>query len=117
MYESLIDALRQNGVDTEGALRRFVGNTQLYGKFLKSFRDDENYSQIAPAFDRGDYEAALTAVHTLKGISGNLGMNRLFAACSRTVELIRAGENEKAAGSCTEVKEAYEEICSLIENN
>jgi HPt (histidine-containing phosphotransfer) domain-containing protein len=53
-------------------------------------------------------------VHTLKGVSGNLGMTKLFEACAYTTELLRSGENEKAAESCGDVEKAYYEVVSVI---
>ncbi len=57
---------------------------------------------------------ACSAVHTLKGVSGNLGMTKLFEACAYTTELLRSGENEKAAESCGDVEKAYYEVVSVI---
>jgi HPt (histidine-containing phosphotransfer) domain-containing protein len=116
MNESMLEKLKEAGVDTEGALRRFVGNAKLYCQFLSDFPNDENFSLILPALEKQDFEGALTAVHTLKGVSGNLGLNRLFAASSNMVALIRAGEHEKAAASYGEVKRAYEDICACIKS-
>ena len=61
-----------------------------------------------------DKEEALNTTHTLKGVSGNLGMTRLYKACCNTVELIRADEFEKARESYGELEAAYEETCNLI---
>ena len=41
-------------------------------------------------------------------------MTRLYKACSDTVALIRADEFEKAKASYEEIRDAYEEICSLL---
>ena len=49
-----------------------------------------------------------------EGVSGNLGMTRLYKACCKTVELIRANEFEKAKESYGELKAAYDETCNLI---
>lgn len=115
MCDSLISGLTALGVDTAGALRRFVGNAQLYGQFLSEFPEDESFAAIAPALKKQDFEAALTAVHTLKGVSGNLGLTRLFEASARMVALIRAEDYEAAVSSYGEVKDAYEEICRYIQ--
>ncbi len=114
MYEVFIDRLSAHDVDTTTALRRFVGSTDLYGKYLCAFPQDENFAHIAPALESDDFEAALTAVHTLKGVSGNLGMDRLFAACSETVALLRAQQYEQAKQSYAVLKAAYDDVCGAI---
>jgi HPt (histidine-containing phosphotransfer) domain-containing protein len=117
MYDALLADLQEHGADVEGALKRFVGSKDMYGKFLYMIKDDENYGQIAPAFDKGDGDAALTAVHTLKGVSGNLGLSRLYAACSETVLLLRAGKFGEARASCGEIDAAYDEVCRILDSH
>lgn len=114
MSNEMIARLADNGVDTKGTLNRFAGSEELYVKFLNKFLDDETFAGIKPAFDSNDKEMALNTTHTLKGVSGNLGMTRLYEACSKTVELIRADEFDKAKASYKEVEDAYKEICNLI---
>ena len=107
-------ALKAAGVDTEGALNRFCGNAALYERFLLRFPEDENFGLIGPAFAAGDAEGALRAAHTLKGVSGNLGLKRLYDACSETVRLIRAGDVQAAAASYGALETAYLEVCAAL---
>ena len=114
MEINTILALNNIGIDTEGALQRFAGNSAMYQKFLLKFPQDENYGKIAPALSRGDWDAALTAAHTLKGVSGNLGMNRLFRACSNVVTLLRTADYAGAAQAYIELMNAHEEIINAL---
>lgn len=114
MYEAFIDRLSAHNIDTASALQRFVGSTDLYGKYLCAFLQDENFREIAPALERDDFEAALNAAHTLKGVSGNLGMHRLFTACSETVVLLRVQQYEQAKQSYAALKTAYDDVCAAI---
>lgn len=107
-------ALKEAGVDTDGALRRFSNNTGLYERFLVKFPSDENFGRIKPALDAGDFETALTAAHTLKGVSGNLGMDRLYRACTEIVSLIRGGDQAKARNAYTELDAAYRELLDAL---
>ena len=113
---ALLDSLKNAGVDTDGSIARFVGNTAMYEKFLRKFPGDDTFAKIKPAFDKDDWTEALNATHTLKGVSGNLGMTRLYKACSDTVALIRAGEQDKAKQSFAELKSAYDEIHAVIKD-
>lgn len=55
-----------------------MGNEALLERFLKKFPQDENYQKLCAAMEASDWEAALTAAHTLKGICGNLSIAPLF---------------------------------------
>ena len=112
---ALLEALKKAGVDTEGSVARFVGNVQMYEKFLNKFPADDTFLKIKPAFDAGNWEEALNTTHTLKGLSGNLGMTRLYNACSSTVVLLRAKQNGEAKASYGEIESAYNEILSVIQ--
>lgn len=109
MYDALISGLKECGIDTEGALRRFSGLADLYGKYLLLFPSDDNFAKIGPALDSDSYEDAL------KGVSGNMGMTRLYQACSETVLFLRSKKYPEAKASYGEVKAAYDEVCGAIE--
>lgn len=107
-------ALKEAEVDVEGALRRFANNSGLYERFLLKFLEDPNFSQIKTSVEKHDMDAMLIAAHTLKGVSSNLGMNRLYRACSDMVSSIREGDAEKAEALYPEVENAYLLICQTL---
>lgn len=114
MTNKQLAALKDGGFDVDKTIERFSGNADMYERFLKKFPGDESYSQIAPAFASNDQEAAMTAAHTLKGVSANLGMTALYAACSETVALIRADKFEEARASCADIDKSYRNVCAVI---
>lgn len=116
MTEELKNALLAAGVDLEGSVARFSGNLALYERFLKKFVDDAVYQSVVKAFQDKDYEAASSGVHTLKGVSGNLGITRLYHACSDTMNDLRAGNHDKASVSYLKIVEAYQEIIAIIQD-
>lgn len=75
MTDEFLKKLKDYGVDTDKTFERFLGNTDMYEKFLNRFKDDENYAQIKPAFDADNFQEALTAAHTVKGVAANLGLD------------------------------------------
>jgi two-component system sensor histidine kinase/response regulator len=72
------------GLDTEGGLKRVMGNLRLYmdllGRYVEGQKDAPE--RIRRALDDGDLGLAERLAHTLKGVSGNIG----------------AGEVERLAG-------------------
>ena len=79
--------LKGAGVDIDGALRRFSGNSVLYEKFLRKFLTDSTFSQITKASEGENRQDALMATHTFKGVTANLGMDKLFNISSFMVDI------------------------------
>ncbi len=102
------------GIDLDSALERMMGNEALLERFLKRFLDDANYGRLAAAIDAGDAEAALTASHTLKGVCGNLSMQRLFDLLTRQVAALRADDFAAARDIMPEITAAYEQVTDAI---
>jgi hypothetical protein len=111
------ERLAATGIDVDGALERFMGNDALLERFLKKFLADGNYAALSAAVAAGDPAAALTASHTLKGVSGNLSMPELFGLLTSQVEALRAGDWDKAAGLMPEIDRAYESVVRAIGEN
>lgn len=107
-------ALSEAGVDTNGALRRFNNNSALYERFLNKFPSDPTFNNVTSAFDEKDKDAALTAAHTFKGLTSNLGLDPLFAISSSMVDLIRQDKFDEAAKSYPALKDEYDKICNIL---
>ena len=60
------------------ALERFMGSEALLTRFLGRFLEDGNMDALRAAVAAGEWDKALTASHTLKGMSGNLSMTVLY---------------------------------------
>lgn len=99
--------LAEAGVDTEDALRRFLGNEALLLKFLARFGQDENFHRLCDAMARGDEKAAFEAAHTLKGVCGNLSLKDLAREVGSLVESLRAGRTAEAAAQLPAVEREY----------
>ena len=57
---------------------------------------------------------AFQAVHTLKGLSLNLGLTPLVSSASALTEALRHGRKIEAESLIDPVKHDYEEICAAI---
>lgn len=115
----LLKDLQNLGTDVPGALARFVNNESLYIKFLSRFLQDTNMQQLQQAVADEDYEEAFKNSHTLKGVTGNLGLNSIYLPLIPYVELLRDYETndfkrDAAVEDLSVITEAYENVCSVI---
>lgn len=115
----LLKDLQNLGTDVPGALARFVNNESLYIKFLSRFLQDTNMQQLQQAVADEDYEEAFKNSHTLKGVTGNLGLNSIYLPLIPYVELLRDYETndfkrDAAVEDLSVITEAYEHVCSVI---
>lgn len=87
--DNLINELRAYGADTEGAMKRFMDDTELYETCYLSFVNDKNFELLGQALAEKNYCKAFDATHTLKGVAGNLGLTPLFNSICEIVEPLR----------------------------
>ncbi|MCJ7835978.1 Hpt domain-containing protein [Cuneatibacter sp. NSJ-177] len=114
MNDQAIQRLKDCGVDVDGTVRRLMNKVDLYERLLRRFPEDQSYDQLKNALEEGRVEDAFHAAHTLKGVSGNLGLNRLMEADSILVELLRKGVSDGADEAMEAVSGAYQETVEAI---
>lgn len=61
-------------------------------KYALMFLKDESYPNLVKMLNEKDYETAFRMAHTLKGVSANLGFNKLFEVSSALTEVLRHKE-------------------------
>ena len=61
----------------------------LIRRFIAGFLDDGSYPELCRAMEQGQTEEAFRAAHTLKGVSADLGFDRLTASSGELTELLR----------------------------
>jgi len=82
------------GINTELGLYRCGGNAELYEKLLKSFREEYHnviervINCIDNSSDENEYEA-LRLVHSVKGVSANLGIEGIYAKSMQLESLMK----------------------------
>lgn len=77
------------GIDYAEGLNRFCGSAALYEDFLRKFPKDPTFAQLQQAMAHDDADAAFLAAHTLKGVVGNLSLNRFYGQMVPFVDLLR----------------------------
>lgn len=85
------------GIDLKDGLGHLGGNSQLYYDLLIKFLDKNEHfiSEVKKEFTSGDHEQGRRMIHTLKGMSGNLGMVRLHEICKKVEESLQHGPGDK----------------------
>ena len=68
------------GLDIQSGLNRINGNRYLYCSLLKEFlaENTDSMPRIRKALSHGNMEYAASLIHTIKGVSGNIGATRVF---------------------------------------
>ena len=92
-------------------------SVSLVRKFIIKFLDDDSFSMLCHAMQNGQREEAFRAAHTLKGVSANLGFDRLQAAVGELTELLRPETGnipEGAAPLLEAVRREYELTAGAI---
>ena len=105
---------RAAGNDYDAALERTAGDTELLGQLMLMFKSDGGFAALSKALEEDNCRAAFAAAHSLKGSSGMLGMDPLFAVMSEITEALRAGELEPAKTAFPKAKDEYEKGLAII---
>ena len=116
-------------MNIEECYRTFGGNYQdvksrlmkdeLIQRLVIKFLADTSYEKLSEAMSQADYGEAFRAVHTLKGVSANLGLGRLLASAGELTELLRTESEaipEAAFPLLETVKQDYELTVGSIRN-
>ena len=86
--------LNQPGFNFKEAIKRVGGNKKLLCKLLHQFSSD--YASVVERLDKlvqaGDKKETLTLLHTLKGVSGSVGVARVHDVAMQLENNIKAGQ-------------------------
>lgn len=93
-----------------------LNNEALISKIVKKFNEDPSFSQLEEALNSGNVDLAFRAAHTLKGISLNLGFDKLSKDAIEITEVLRAGELDGTKELFDSLKKTYEETVSKLED-
>lgn len=93
---SMREAYEKIGADYDGACARLMGE-ELLSRFALKFLDDQSMDQLEAALAAGDAKGAFMAVHTLKGVSQNLGFDNLYEPAVAVTEALRDADTVNGA--------------------
>ncbi|HTH93821.1 MAG TPA: response regulator [Rhodocyclaceae bacterium] len=95
---SEMPALDVPGLDVALGMRRMLNKSSLYFSMLRKFciGQRECVNACRTALQGGDEEAALRAMHTLKGVAGNIGATTIQEAATHVESRLKRSESVDA---------------------
>ncbi len=82
--KNFIDQLKQYDIDTNKAISRFMGNEDLFIKFMLKLPTCMRFDDMFKYLDSENEEEFYMLIHNLKSNSGNLGVNKI-ADCAQAI--------------------------------
>jgi len=113
MLSNQLAVMNAYGMDVDATIARFGGNESLMMRFLIGFPNDKTMQTLRTAMELGDREAMKTAAHTLKGLTGNLGLTPLFEASTELMNTLRQTEDD-VSDLCSKVSAEYERALIML---
>lgn len=111
---NLKECYEKFGGDFDGVMGR-LRREQLVEKFLYKFLDDKSYELYENAMSKKDYEQALRAVHTPKGVCQNLSFNRLYESSNQITAALKENDYTKAIELSPQLSGDYYQIVYAVE--
>ncbi|MEG0770719.1 MAG: Hpt domain-containing protein [Clostridia bacterium] len=112
---NLILKLTEYGADINGAMSRFLNDTTLYETCYDTFVNDEAFNGLGEAIATKDFTRAFEFAHSLKGITGNMGITPLYKIICELVEELRHNDLEKVNEHYNNIINELEKLKSFIE--
>lgn len=110
----IFEGLKEQGVDLDKVMKRFLGKEELYLRFLKRFPEDGNFQRMQEQFQQGNLEEAFKAAHTLKGLAANLGLDSIIKSVYPITEKLRAGLADGVTELMEEAGKEYQQIMEIL---
>ena len=85
-----VEKLNQFGANTAEGIARCAGSEALYLRLVGMIPNEKNFEKLKSSVEDGDLDAAFEAVHTLKGVLGNLSLTPMYDKSVELTEPLRA---------------------------
>ena len=112
----LIHLLSEYGADISGITERFLNDEQLYKNCIHAFYGDSAFSSLGISIKTGNYDDAFNYAHTLKGVSGNMGLIPLYNFIADLVESLRSKDYSQVDYQYQKVMNEYKRSKDLLYN-
>ena len=81
---------------------------KLIDSFIATF--DEEFAKYKNAIEQNDYDLAQKAIHTIKGVSGNIGLVQLHELCVEIDRKLKDNQEADYVEYGNRAKEFFEQI-------
>lgn len=85
------EADRKQYIDLDAALARIRGNRKLYRRMLGLFTQSTEFAALEESLSAGDLNKAGEYAHSIKGMTGNLTLTKVFEASTLLMNELRQG--------------------------
>ena len=102
---TLRECYEKMGGDYADVIERLTKEERI-SKYVVRFLEDTTFQTLCETKEAGDWEGVFRAIHTLKGVSQNLGFTKLYQACHEMTEAVRGGAELKD-------ESLYEAVCKI----
>lgn len=111
---NLKDCYTELGGDFDAVIGRLL-RKQMVSKFLFKFLDDKSFVLFEKSMDNKNYDEALRAVHTLKGICQNLSFTTLFESSNQITIALKNNDYQTAIDLAPLLSKDYYKTVHAIE--
>ncbi len=106
--------MKKAGIDADSVISRLGGNTDLYLSICLKFINDPTIPCIMKAMDENNLSAAGMHIHTLKGVTANLGFIRLYELCVTMLEELKNNNYLDFRSDFCRLKREYRILLSFL---
>ena len=110
---TLQECYEKMGGDYAEVLSRLTKEERVE-KFMLRFLEDTSFIELCDAKKAGNHEEVFRMIHTLKGVSQNLGFTDLYLASDEMTEAVRGGVALKDEALFLEVEQKFYQTTEAI---
>jgi len=82
-------------------------NDTLIARLLGKFMSNNSFDEIISCYENKDYRNLFSAVHSFKGVTGNLALTPLYDLSCKITELTRNKDDANIDSEIAELKKNY----------
>ena len=98
-----LDELRAWGADVDDGLARCMGQEDSYLRIVGHAVHGDDFEKMDSLYAAGDWDAAFSAAHNLKGTTGNLSLTPLYEPLCEVADILRPETRDGEPEDCTEL--------------
>ncbi len=101
-------------IDENVLCNTFNNNEQIMVKFIKKFPSDNSFDKLAAAIEESNAVVIYETLHTLKGLSSNLGLKKLSLLSNDLLQDVKSKNYSDFYLKFNKIKEERKKIIDCI---